>query len=244
MKKNLFQFQCSNKAMILLLWLVCLVFTANGQDAATTVPSARASSYLQLSIGTAPFGEAQPKLYPTPYTFTDYLQIFKPSLALLYGKKYQRFGWEAGLELFYIREFNQSTARSVGSQVNIYGYDERVLMLSAPILAKWTFGQKKWRFEVEGGVQFFFLQHRIENGHVSFFSIDQPGFSSIEPFQTRSSMFLAAPLPRLGTGLSYSSNGHKKYGLQLGLLGVPGYFLLPYAKMQFYFPASMPKKLR
>ncbi|MDP2188980.1 MAG: hypothetical protein Q8J69_09900 [Sphingobacteriaceae bacterium] len=222
----------------------CLFFNSHAQDSTTYFPNKQSPYYVYIGIGTAPFGETQPQMYPAPYAFTDYLQIFKPSLALHLGKKYQRFSWEAGLEMFYVREFGQSTVRSVEQQVKIFGFDERVLLLSAPILAKWTFGQKKWRYEAEGGVQFFFLQHRIENGHVSFFSIDQPGFSSSEPFQTRSSTFLAAPLPRLGTGLSYTSNGHKKYGLQLGVLGVPSLFLLPYAKLLFYLPPSKLKKSR
>lgn len=236
MKNHLHRLRPINLGRTLLAALFCLACQVQAQDSATVTPARKSSYYLHLGIGTVSMGETVPQPYPMPYTMADYLKIYEPSLALLVGKNYRRFSWEAGLELFYLRGFDQWRISSLNEQIYFYNYDERVVLLTAPVLAKWTFGQKKWRFELESGAQLFFLQHRIEKGEVNISQQNQPPNRNFEPYYSRNSSFFAVPTPRLGTGMSYSSQGQKKYGVQLGVMGVPGFFVLTYAKVLFYFP--------
>lgn len=177
--------------------------------------------FVSLQVGAVPFAEAPVRIYNEPYSFREVLGVYQPAVGVRVGKKYKRFALEGGLEYYRFESGNQRHTRQEADVFYLYQYDVTGFLLSAPVIGRWQFGQKKLRFELESGVQFVFLQHRIEEGHFASVNPINP-FVASAPHKASETRFVALPFPRIGTGFSFVPNKNWEYGMRFGIVGIPG----------------------
>ncbi len=198
--------------------LFFLLFPDTGKSQQETVGK---DFFIGVQLGVVPFAEPTERIYPEPFTFREIVGMYQPAIGVRLGRKYKRFALEAGLEYYRFVANNQRHTRQDADVFYLYQYNVKGFLLSVPVLGRWQLGQKKLRFELESGIQFLFLQHRIEEGHFATVYPINP-FVSSSPHQATDTRFLALPLPRIGIGFSYVPNQNWEYGMRFGLIGIPG----------------------